>query len=307
MITGVCLNPSFDKTVEVDALALGEVNRIRSVRVDMGGKGVNVAVVARRLGLDALCIGCMGEQGAQHFTRLMDEEGLPHRFLTVPGAVRANLKVVSRDGKGVTELNEPGAPLSGKAMEDFFALAKEEAARSEYVVLTGSLPPGCPDNTYGELIRAMGGTRCILDAGGPVLRLGAEAGPFLLKPNLAELEQALGAQLRTLRAIRDAALIFLRKGASHVVVSMGAMGAMYVSEARTLYAPALRVEARSTVGAGDAMVGGMLLGLQKSGDMAQAFRYGIAAGAASVMTEGTQLIHPEDFERLVSQVKVQEV
>lgn len=307
MITGVCLNPSFDKTVEVDALALGEVNRIRSVRVDMGGKGVNVAVVARRLGLDALCIGCMGEQGAQHFTRLMDEEGLPHRFLTVPGAVRTNLKVVSRDGKGVTELNEPGAPLSGKAMEDFFALAKEEAARSEYVVLTGSLPPGCPDDTYGELIRAMGGTRCILDAGGPVLRLGAEAGPFLLKPNLAELEQALGAQLRTLRAIRDAALIFLRKGASHVVVSMGAMGAMYVSEARTLYAPALRVEARSTVGAGDAMVGGMLLGLQKSGDMAQAFRYGIAAGAASVMTEGTQLIHPEDFERLVSQVKVQEV
>lgn len=307
MITGVCLNPSFDKTVEVDALALGEVNRIRSVRVDMGGKGVNVAVVARRLGLNALCIGCMGEQGAQHFTRLMDEEGLPHRFLTVPGAVRTNLKVVSRDGKGVTELNEPGAPLSGKAMEDFFALAKEEAARSEYVVLTGSLPPGCPDNTYGELIRAMGGTRCILDAGGPVLRLGAEAGPFLLKPNLAELEQALGAQLRTLRAIRDAALIFLRKGASHVVVSMGAMGAMYVSEARTLYAPALRVEARSTVGAGDAMVGGMLLGLQKSGDMAQAFRYGIAAGAASVMTEGTQLIHPEDFERLVSQVKVQEV
>lgn len=307
MITGVCLNPSFDKTVEVDALALGEVNRIRSVRVDMGGKGVNVAVVARRLGLDALCIGCMGEQGAQHFTRLMDEEGLPHRFLTVPGAVRTNLKVVSRDGKGVTELNEPGAPLSGKAMEDFFALAKEEAARSEYVVLTGSLPPGCPDDTYGELIRAMGGTRCILDAGGPVLRLGAEAGPFLIKPNLAELEQALGAQLRTLRAIRDAALIFLRKGASHVVVSMGAMGAMYVSEARTLYAPALRVEARSTVGAGDAMVGGMLLGLQKSGDMAQAFRYGIAAGAASVMTEGTQLIHPEDFERLVSQVKVQEV
>ena len=307
MITGVCLNPSFDKTVEVDALALGEVNRIRSVRVDMGGKGVNVAVVARRLGLDALCIGCMGEQGAQPFTRLMDAEGLPHRFLTVPGAVRTNLKVVSRDGKGVTELNEPGAPLSGKAMEDFFALAKEEAARSEYVVLTGSLPPGCPDNTYGELIRAMGGTRCILDAGGPVLRLGAEAGPFLLKPNLAELEQALGAQLRTLRAIRDAALIFLRKGASHVVVSMGAMGAMYVSEARTLYAPALRVEARSTVGAGDAMVGGMLLGLQKSGDMAQAFRYGIAAGAASVMTEGTQLIHPEDFERLVSQVKVQEV
>ena len=185
--------------------------------------------------------------------------------------------------------------------------AREEAARSAYMVLTGSLPPGCPENAYGELIRSLRGTRCILDAGGAALRLGAEAGPFLIKPNLAELEQALGAQLRTLRAIRDAALIFLRKGAAHVVVSMGAMGAMYVSQARTLYAPALKVEARSTVGAGDAMVGGMLLGLQQEGDMAHAFRCGIAAGAASVMTEGTQLIRPEDFQRLVSQVKVQEV
>lgn len=307
MITGVCLNPSFDKTVEVDALALGEVNRIRSVRVDMGGKGVNVAVVAHRLGLDALCIGCMGEQGARQFTQLLDAEGLAHRFLTVPGAIRTNLKVVSLDGKGVTELNEPGAPLSAQDMKAFFALAREEAARSDYMVLTGSLPPGCPENAYGDLIRALGNTRCILDAGGAALRLGAEAGPFLIKPNLAELEQALGAQLRTLRSIRDAALIFLRKGAAHVVVSMGAMGAMYVSQARTLYAPALKVEARSTVGAGDAMVGGMLLGLQQEGDMAHAFRCGIAAGAASVMTEGTQLIRPEDFQRLVSQVKVQEV
>ena len=307
MITGVCLNPSFDKTVEVDALALGEVNRIRSVRVDMGGKGVNVAVVARRLGLDALCIGCMGEQGAQHFTRLMDEEGLPHRFLTVPGAVRTNLKVVSRDGKGVTELNEPGAPLSGKAMEDFFALAKEEAARSEYVVLTGSLPPGCPDNTYGELIRAMGGTRCILDAGGPVLRLGAEAGPFLLKPNLAELEQALGAQLRTLRAIRDAALIFLRKGASHVVVSMGAMGAMYVSEARTLYAPALRVEARSTVGAGDAMVAALTSGFAAGKGLEEAFRMGVANASAMCMTQGSEPPAREDFEALLQTVQTERI
>lgn len=307
MITSVCLNPSFDKTVEVDAMTVGEVNRIRSMRLDMGGKGVNVAVVARRLGLEAQCVGCMGEQGSQQFTALLDAEGLPHRFLTVPGAVRTNLKIVSRDGKGVTELNEPGAPLSQEDLEKFFCLAQEAAARSDYVVLTGSLPPGCPEGAYGQLIRALADTHCILDAGGAVLRLGAEAGPFLIKPNLAELEHALGAQLRTLRAIRDAALIFLRKGVGHVVVSMGAMGAMYVSQARTLYAPALKVEARSTVGAGDAMVGGMLLGLQQEEDMAHAFRCGVAAGAASVMTEGTQLIRPEDFQRLLSQVKVQEV
>ena len=88
---------------------------------------------------------------------------------------------------------------------------------------------------------------------------------------------------------------------------MGSMGAMYVGQDKTLFAPALRVEAGSTVGAGDAMVGGLLRGLEDEGDMARAFRYGVAAGAASVMTEGTQLIVPEDFSSLLGQVKVQEV
>jgi len=307
MIASICMNPAFDKTVEVDALTPGAVNRIRALRIDMGGKGINVAVAAQRLGLDARCVGCMGQEGAASLTALMDQEGLDHRFLTVPGAIRTNLKVVSRDGQGVTEFNEPGSPLTADALAQFFALACAEAAQADYTVMTGSLPPGCPAVTYRDLIRAIGGARCVLDTEGDELRLGAEAHPFLIKPNLHELERTLGTELRTLRAIRDAALIFLRKGVSHVVVSMGAMGAMYVGPAQTLYAPALRVEPRSTVGAGDAMVSGLLLGLSQGEDFASAFRCGVAAGAASVMTEGTQLIRTADYEKLISQVRIQEV
>ncbi len=307
MITSICMNPSFDKTVEVDALTLGEVNRIRTSRTDMGGKGLNVAVVARRLGLACRCIGIMGEDGAARLQAMMDGEGMEHAFLKVPGAVRTNTKIVSRDGKGVTELNEPGAPVNDRQLTEFFALAREKAADSRYMVLTGSLPPGCPEGTYRDLMQAMPEMNCILDVGGRELELGAEAHTFLIKPNLSELEATLGLQLRTLRSIRDAALVFLRKGVQHVVVSMGGMGAMYVCREKTLFAQALRVEAKSTVGAGDAMVGGLLKGLEEEGDMAKAFRYGMAAGAASVMTEGTQLIVPEDFENLLGQVKIQEV
>jgi len=307
MITSICMNPSFDKTVEVDTLVLGEVNRIRTSRRDMGGKGINVAVVAQRLGLNCQCIGVMGEDGSARLEAMLEKEGMQHAFMTVPGSVRTNTKIVSRDGKGVTELNEPGAPMDAAQLKAFFDLAREKTADSRYAVLTGSLPPGCPLGTYRNLMLALEGVNCILDVGGRELELGAEAHPFLIKPNLSELEATLGLELRTLRSIRDAALIFLRKGVQHVVVSMGSMGAMYVSKEKTLFAPALRVEARSTVGAGDAMVGGLLKGLEVEGDMARAFRYGVAAGAASVMTEGTQLIVPEDFDNLLGQVKVQEV
>ena len=110
-----------------------------------------------------------------------------------------------------------------------------------------------------------------------------------------------------MRTIRDAALLFVRLGVEHAVVSMGEMGAMYVSADKTLFSPALRVEIKSTVGAGDAMIGGMLLGYAKEKDMAKAFRYGIAAGAACVMTEGTQLLRKEDFDRLLDMVRIQEV
>ena len=308
MITTICLNPCFDRTVEVDTLQISSVNRIRNARDDLGGKGINVAVVAGRLGLDAQCIGIMGTDGSAELCGLMDREGLRHHFLSVPGRVRTNMKIYSRDGQGVTELNEPGAAVDESILREFFELTRRETADSEMVVMTGSLPPGCPEGTYRDLMNALDGKKCILDTEGKELELAAKgAKPYLIKPNLRELETTLGIELRTIRAIRDAALLFIRLGVAPAVVSMGEMGAMYVSEKKTLFAPALRIEAKSTVGAGDAMIGGMLMGYEKTGDMAKAFRYGIAAGAASVMTEGTQLIVRSDFEKLLAQVKVQEV
>ena len=114
-------------------------------------------------------------------------------------------------------------------------------------------------------------------------------------------------ELRTLREIRDAAMFLISYGAQNVVVSMGKTGAVFVNEKKTLFAPALRVEARSTVGAGDAMIGGILAGLMRGANLTEAFKFGVAAGAASVMTDGTQLVHKADFDMLLPKVTVQEV
>ncbi|MGN0764377.1 MAG: 1-phosphofructokinase family hexose kinase, partial [Aristaeellaceae bacterium] len=174
-------------------------------------------------------------------------------------------------------------------------------------VVTGSLPPGCPEGTYRALICRMG-VPCILDVGGRELLLGAEAGPLLVKPNIHELEAALGERLSARVEVVRGARKLLALGAQNALISMGGDGAVMVTPEGAWYAPPVPVEVKSTVGAGDAMVGGVLVGLaERPGDMRHALRWGAAAGAASVMTEGTQLIRPEDVRPLLERVQIQEV
>lgn len=307
LLTTICLNPALDRTVTVDAFVPGAVNRIRTSRTDVGGKGVNVALVCRRLGLAVQVLGCAGASGADAVRAALAAEGAAHAFLTVDGAVRVNTKVVSLDGAAVTELNEPGPVLTGQDQADFFAMAADRTRDSDYAVITGSLPPGCPPDTYRRLIEALSPVPCILDVSGMPLREGVKAKPFLIKPNQQELAETLGREVHTMDDVYAAALTFVEAGVRHVVVSMGGDGAFYLGAEGCFHAPAIPVAVHSTVGAGDAMVGGILYGLTAHGTMREGFCAGVAAGTASVMTEGTQLIRPQDFTRLLTQVQIQEL
>ena len=307
MITAVCMNPAFDKTVTVDALQPGRVNRISRGCVDASGKGVNVAIVAQRLGLKARCIGCAGEVGAERFLRMLDGQGIEHRFLTVPGELRTNLKVVHLDGSGVTELNEPGAPVEGERLQAFLRMAQDTCLDTMLMVVNGSLPQGCPEGTYRDLMRAVN-VPCILDVSGRELLLGLEASPFLIKPNIHELEATLGRRLNGMAEISAAAREMTALGAQNVLVSMGGDGAMLITRDAGYFAPVIPVAVKSTVGAGDSMVGGFLKGwVVSGGDLKEAFRWSVAAATAAVMTEGTQLVIPEDVTALVERVVIQEV
>lgn len=307
MITTVCMNPSFDKTAETDQIHPGDVTRLRNVRVDIGGKGVNVAVVLRRLHETSRCVGCLGEENAARFLRMIAKEDVVFDYLSVPGEVRTNLKLLDRSQNTVSEFNEPGISLSEEQMQQFLQLLQTKSQDSHYVVFSGRLPIGCPENTYQRCMESLEGRKCVLDAAGEALLHGIKAKPYLIKPNLPEMQFIMRKELRTLREIRDAALFLISYGAQNVVVSMGKVGAVFVNEKKTLFAPSLRVEARSTVGAGDAMIGGILTGLMRGANLTEAFKFGVAAGAASVMTDGTQLVRKSDFDILLPKVTVQEV
>lgn len=305
MITTICLNPALDRTVTVDSLIPGRVNRVRTTRTDVGGKAVNVAVVCRRLGLESQVIGCSGIDGYGKICAAIAREGIGCSFHTVEGAVRVNTKVVALDGSGVTELNEPGPNLAADDLDVFFDLAVDAARDSRCVVIAGSLPPGCPPDACRHLIELLSPIPCVLDVSGTALMEGVKARPYLIKPNHHELAAACGRAFSSLADVRDAAQGFVDAGVQHVVVSLGRDGALYVGEEGAYYAPAIPVKVQSTVGAGDAMVGGLVYGLVKHGCFREALRAGAAAGTASVMTEGTQLIRPDDFMRLLPQVQIQ--
>ena len=307
MITTACMNPCFDKTAEADQVNVGDVTRLKNIRVDVGGKGVNVAIVLKRLNEAVRCVGCLGEENADRFLRMITKEDVSFDYLSVPGEVRTNLKLLDNTKNVVSEFNEPGITLTELQLEAFVRLLKEKSEDSQYVVLSGRLPSGCPANTYQRCMKALEGRKVVLDTAGESLLHGIKEQPYLIKPNLPEMQTIMRKELRTLREIRDAAMFLIDYGAQNVVVSMGKTGAVFVNERKTLFAPALRVEARSTVGAGDAMVGGILTGLMRGANLTEAFKFGVAAGAASVMTDGTQLVRKTDFDALLPKVTVQEV
>ncbi len=306
MISALCLNPSFDKTVEVDTMRVGKINRVRSVRTDTGGKGTNVAIVLHRLGIPVRCLGLAGEDGAAQYEQRLEKIGVPHGFLHIAGTLRTNLKVVSHDGQDVTEFNEPGPTVDEQRLKSFLKLVKDNCRGDEMLVLTGSLPPGCGSDTYARLMRLLP-IPSILDTSGEALWNSLEASPFLVKPNRQELEQVSGKALPTLEEVRHAALRLIDAGARNVLVSLGSDGAMLVNLSGALYSPGLKVKVSSTVGAGDAMTAGFVAGFNQTGDFREALRRGMAAGTASVMTDGTQLIRLEDYEALLDRVTIQEV
>ena len=299
MLACVCLNPSFDRTVSLRSFTAGDVNRVLSARQDVGGKGINVAITARRLGIASCVLGCAGKNGIDAVRRKLDGEQVAHVFLPVDGDVRTNMKIVPQDGTGVTELNEPGAPVNAANQRAFSDLLAEKTVAGQYVVLTGSLPPECPPEYYRDLMLSLPERLFVLDVSGAALMAGLTARLFLVKPNPSALP--------TMADVHQAALELLEMGAQNVLVSLGGEGALWVSESGAMFAPAIPVRVQSTVGAGDAMVGGVMAGLEKTGDVRHALAYGAAAGCASVMTEGTQLIRPDDFAALLPQVQIQDV
>lgn len=309
MITAVSLNPSIDLTLTIDGFTYGGLNRVLAEQSDAGGKGMNVALAVRRLGVRSACVGFLQEESAAMFTGKLAESGAAGDFVSCPGRARTNVKLRDQRTGLITEINQSGRPVTGEQIEQMNALIGAHAREGDFMVLAGSLPPGCPPDYYRTLIEiaAENGCRCVLDADGARLAAGLAAKPFLIKPNRYELELLTGAKLETVADIRRAALSLIERGVRVVAVSLGAEGAFITDGAESLTARALDVPVRSTVGAGDSMVAALTAGFHEGKPLADAFRMGMACSAAACMTEGTRTFEAGDYERLLPLVEIERI
>lgn len=287
MICSVSANPCLDVTLTLPEMQRGIINRLASSRTDVSGKGVNVACALQALGAQTLCIGYNFLANGQMLEDKLHAQGVPYRFINCPGAIRTNRKIIETNSHTMTELNESGSPVTEEQKQQLLALVRETAAKAACICFSGSLPPGAGNHFYAQLLAAAKGTLTALDASGPSLREGLQGEPSLLKPNLHELNELLGGKAATPADALACAKQLLTRKTTLVCVSLGAEGAIITNGKKSFFAPALPVPVCSTVGAGDALLAGILQGLEEKQPLREAFARGLAAAAANVQTEGT--------------------
>ena len=278
-----------------------------SARADAAGKGLNVSLALAGIGIKSAAVSFAFADSPGAVERRLSDAGVEAALIPARGALRTNCKLFETCEGVMTELNERGTALDAATLAAARAEILKRAKTSVFLVLSGSLPPGVPDGFYRDVMReaARPFLRFAADTGGNALRLALEARPFVIKPNLEELEQLAGCKLETREEQRRAARETLAMGAENCCLSLGKDGAMFVTKDGALYAEALPVAVKSAQGAGDSMLAGVLSAAADGGGAAEMLRRGVALASATVMREGTQFGTLADYKRLIEQVKIQ--
>lgn len=309
MIITVTMNPAIDKTVDVDCMERGGLNRIGHSEMDVGGKGINVSRTVKALGGNTLATGFIGGKTGEMIEGVLKEWGIPTDFIKVEGENRTNLKVVEKQGS-VTEFNESGPVVTETQVDAMLRKLEGYAKEDTLFVLSGSIPRGVNPDIYRVIIRRVHekGAKVLMDADGELFIQALEARPDMMKPNREELEAYC--QLDHPASVSELVSMgkqLLGRGFGMIAISLGAMGALFLAGDRVVKCPGLKVKTHSTVGAGDAMVAALAYSWDMKLGIDETIRLAMAASAGAVMTYGTKPPSRGTVDELIKQVVLEEL
>lgn len=311
MIITLTLNPAIDKTVTLNQFDAKQMNRVVDCHQDPGGKGINVSKVIHALGGKSSATGIVAGSTGQFIRSALEGKGIDTQFIEVEGETRTNLKVFCKATRETIEINESGPSVSSEKLHELERKMVGRIQAGDICVIAGSLPLGVEKSYYFDLVSRLkgAGAKVILDADGELFKIGVQAKPDYIKPNLKELESYFGRAIppEDHESLKRCAKDFLEMGIAHVIFSLGAQGAFYMDAHKAYRVYPIQVEAHSSVGAGDAFVGALAYSLQEKLPVLEMLRLATATSAGAVMTVGT---NPADLQWIEShkmQVNIQEI
>ena len=300
-IIAFTMNPAIDKSSSVEHIIAERKLYCKPPRFEPGGGGVNVSRAIKKLGGESRLIYPAGGYTGNRLKDLLEEDGISHRPVPIEGTTRESLVVLEESTGQQFRFGMPGPVLKNEEWERCLHELSVIRPQPDYLVASGSLPPGVPSDFYARVARIGKdqGAKVIIDTSGGALSQALQEGVYLIKPNVREFRELAGEDIKEESQIKAEAQRMVKSGRCEVlVISLGAAGALMVSEnvARHILPPTVPIV--SKVGAGDSMVAGIVLSLARGKPLTEAVLFGMAAGTAAVMTPGTELCRREDAERL---------
>ena len=306
MITTVTLNPAIDRAYIIKDFKPNKKYTVDDVKVSAGGKGLNVARVAALLGEKVNATGLLGGGSGQFIKEELEKLDIHTSFVWIQEASRIFTAIVDPLNQTETIVDEKGPVVSKKELNSFVKEFVKILKYSEVIIASGTVPPGLPKTIYGDMVKIArdNNVRMIIDASGSYLEEAIKAKPFMIKPNLAELQELAGYDLDCDYKIIYESKYICRQGIEVVAISLGDKGAIFTTPEGIYKVCAPKVSAMNTIGCGDAFVAGFAVSLYRDQDIKEAFKYAVAVGSANAVEEKIGYVDREMVSRLYDEVKV---
>jgi 6-phosphofructokinase 2 len=303
-IITITFSPSIDKSTSIESLMPEIKIACAPPKLQPGGGGINVARAIKKLGGKAMAIYASGGYNGEKLNQLVKQENIPSVMIETVNETRENLVVLDTATNHQYRFGLPSTALLENEWQQYLE-AVESFKNGGFIIASGSLPQGVPLDIYAQLakIAKKNMAKFIVDTSGEALKHAADEGVYLLKPNLRELGFLVGIEKIDEANVEGIARELIHKKACEImVVSLGKSGAMLVTKNETYRVKPPKVATKSTVGAGDSMVAGIVYALSKGMDLKQTLQYGVACGTAATMNEGTDLFRKEDVQKLFKKI-----
>jgi len=307
MITVITFNPSIDRLYKLEKFEIGSVQRANFVNPTAGGKGLNVAKVLKKLGEDINCIGFLGGFNGEYVKSQLKNIDIENKFTDIKEETRVCLNIIDSNNIS-TEVLEKGPNVSEEEIQRFENDLEEVLKNTDVLVASGSLARGLPIDYYfkiGKLCNQRN-IKFILDSSGESLKLGIKSKPYLIKPNMDELEILSGVKVKSVDDVINVSKSILSAGVENVCISMGKDGMALVNKDFVYKVEIPKIDVVNTVGSGDSSIAGFALGIAKKYGLKESLKLANACGMSNAMNISTGDINLEDIDKLIEEIKVYE-